>query len=258
MNKSKKKYNKYACEIKKLKWKLNFLYGDYERIHPRNTEKIYKITDKTLKRIHNVHSKFEDIKTKTEYVKNIKIPFLGFRQFIRAVNEIEEERPIGTNKENIIYYKKELGEVRRYLQIKEPRLPTGILEEKFYGSDERMEEIGENWIGVNAYQRLEKYLTNRIDYLKYKRTNMPKNSPWSSGLFYLLLLTILISGFFFLSQKVTFLTFALIVILAILAFVIIGAFQLRNDSVIGDESLTTLVIEALKRLPVINNLFNKK
>jgi hypothetical protein len=82
------------------------------------------------------------------------------------------------------------------------------------------------------------------------RTN--HRNPWKSGSFYLvsfLLIFIAIAGA---SVFVSLLYLPLILIGCILAMMIVGAFQLKNDDALKDESFLKLMIETIRRLPLLN------
>ena len=81
-----------------------------------------------------------------------------------------------------------------------------------------------------------------------------KNNPWISGSFYLISAIVVISGLAVLSNMVDWYYFPIILIGGILLIGIIGAFQLKNDDKLKDESFVNLISETYKRLPLLRNL----
>lgn len=81
-----------------------------------------------------------------------------------------------------------------------------------------------------------------------------KNNPWISGSFYLFMAVTVISGLGVLANVVDWIFFPIILIGGILLFGIIGAFQLKNDDKLKDESFVNLITETYKRLPLLRNL----
>lgn len=80
---------------------------------------------------------------------------------------------------------------------------------------------------------------------------MPKNNPWISGSFYLFVAAVAITGLAVISKNVHWTLLPIIIIGGILLVGIIGAFQLRNDDKLKEESFLKLIGETYKRLPLL-------
>lgn len=78
-----------------------------------------------------------------------------------------------------------------------------------------------------------------------------RSNPWISGSFYLFAVALVITLLAFLSNKVDILVLPIVLICGLLAVTIIGAFQLRNDDRLQEESFIKLMLETLKRLPLL-------
>ncbi len=76
-------------------------------------------------------------------------------------------------------------------------------------------------------------------------------SPWGSGLFYLFILFAVTALFAVVSHFVAWYLLPVIVIAALLAIGIIGAFQLMQDERFSEENFVTLIIEAYRRFPLL-------
>ena len=86
---------------------------------------------------------------------------------------------------------------------------------------------------------------------KSNKSMIKNNNPWISGSFYLFVAIIVIVGLTVLLNYVHWIIFPFIVIAGILLLGIIGAFQLKNDNKIKDETFIKLIIETYKRLPLL-------
>ena len=87
---------------------------------------------------------------------------------------------------------------------------------------------------------------------KYKPTTMKKNNnPWISGSFYLFVAIIVMTGLAVISNTVHWLLLPIIIIGGILLIGVVGAFQLRNDDKLKDESFLKLMTETYKSLPLL-------
>jgi len=89
------------------------------------------------------------------------------------------------------------------------------------------------------------------DYIGKTNPNMTKNNPWISGLFYLTVAIIVITGLAVLSNSVHWTLLPIIIISGILLIGLVGTLQLKNDDKITDKSFVSLLTETFKRLPLI-------
>jgi len=87
------------------------------------------------------------------------------------------------------------------------------------------------------------------------KTNLPnmktKNNPWISGSFYLTVVCVVFAGLATIANFVHWALVPIIFVAGILLILVIGVLQLKNDDRITDKSFRNLVIEILKRLPLI-------
>lgn len=91
----------------------------------------------------------------------------------------------------------------------------------------------------------------------FNSSEMKKNNPWISGSFYLFVAVIAITGLAVISKNVHWTLLPITIIGGILFVGIIGAFQLKNDDKLKEESFLKLVGETYKRLPLLTRS-NKK
>ena len=82
------------------------------------------------------------------------------------------------------------------------------------------------------------------------RTGAQRN-PWISGSFYLLSAVAIVVVLAVLSRSVNPVALPVVLIAGLLLFVVVGAMQLRNDEALKDETFVTLMLETLKRLPLL-------
>jgi len=82
------------------------------------------------------------------------------------------------------------------------------------------------------------------------------NNPWKSGSFYLFAPILLVSFLAALSQFIIWFIFPLILVATALLYILIAAFQLRNDDRLKEQHFVTLISEVLKRLPLLRSLGN--
>ena len=80
---------------------------------------------------------------------------------------------------------------------------------------------------------------------------MKRNNPWISGSFYLFVAAVVITGLAVVSNTVHWTLLPIIIIGGILLIGVIGAFQLRNDDKLKEESFLKLIGETYKRLPLL-------
>lgn len=86
----------------------------------------------------------------------------------------------------------------------------------------------------------------------FKPTTMTKNNnPWISGSFYLFVAIVVLTGLAVISNTVHWSLLPILIIGGILLIGVIGAFQLRNDDKLKDESFIKLMTETYKRLPLL-------
>lgn len=87
---------------------------------------------------------------------------------------------------------------------------------------------------------------------------MKKNNPWTSGLFYVLSVVIIIICLSVISNSVNWKVLPIIIVGGVLLIGIIGALQLKNDDKLSDSSFIKLMTETYKNLPLINLFTNDK
>jgi small GTP-binding protein len=78
-----------------------------------------------------------------------------------------------------------------------------------------------------------------------------KRNPWTSGSFFLVALVVITAAFAIVSTYVPWYAFPIILIAAILAVGIVGAFQLSNDDGLTQDNFLALMLETYKRLPLL-------
>jgi hypothetical protein len=129
---------------------------------------------------------------------------------------------------------------------------------KEYGNDDfrKVEDIYGFTRDVAANLTDTRNISERLkDFIGRSNKRMiQKNNPWNSGSFYLFVAVVVISGLAVLSNMVDWIIFPLILIGGILLIGIIGAFQLKNDDKLKDESFLNLIKETYQRLPLLRNL----
>ncbi|MEA5452275.1 COR domain-containing protein, partial [Leptolyngbya sp. CCNP1308] len=82
-------------------------------------------------------------------------------------------------------------------------------------------------------------------------------TPWGSGLFYLFVLAVVTGLFAVVSHFVAGYLLPVVIIGALLAIGIVGAFQLMQDERFSEANFVTLIIEAYKRLPLLRGQDSK-
>jgi len=78
-----------------------------------------------------------------------------------------------------------------------------------------------------------------------------KQNPWISGSFYLVALVVVSAAFAVISAYIPWYIIPILLIAAIIALGVIGAFQLRMDGELNESNFLTLMIETYKRLPLL-------
>jgi len=78
-----------------------------------------------------------------------------------------------------------------------------------------------------------------------------QRNPWVSGSFYLIASVTIIVVLAVISRFIDIWALPAVLIAGLLLVTIIGALQLRNDEALKDETFLTLMVEALKRLPLL-------
>ena len=76
-------------------------------------------------------------------------------------------------------------------------------------------------------------------------------SPWRSGMFYLFALSVNTALFAVVYHYLGLVALPVVAIAALLSITVIGALQLRQDEKLSDKSFGALMVEALKRLPLL-------
>ena len=100
----------------------------------------------------------------------------------------------------------------------------------------------------NIAERLEDFIG------KSNKRMTQKNNPWISGSFYLFVAIVVITGLAVLGNMLAWYLLPLIIIGGILIIGVVGAFQLKNDDKLKDETFLSLIQETYKRLPLLKNL----
>ncbi|BBC26396.1 hypothetical protein [Pseudanabaena sp. ABRG5-3] len=78
-----------------------------------------------------------------------------------------------------------------------------------------------------------------------------KQSPWTSGSFYVFAFVVILLVAALISRYIPLYAIIPIFLFGIMAVVLISAFQLRMDGELNESNLLTLLIETLKRLPLL-------
>jgi hypothetical protein len=90
----------------------------------------------------------------------------------------------------------------------------------------------------------------------FENSDLPKSlrhkqNPWMSGSFYLFALVVVSAAFAIISAYIPWYIIPILLIAAIIALGVIGAFQLRMDGELNESNFLTLMIETYKRLPLL-------
>jgi hypothetical protein len=97
---------------------------------------------------------------------------------------------------------------------------------------------------IEEAQELDKHLSQT-------KSTKNKRNPWKSGSFFLVALVVISASFAIISAFVPWYAFPIILLAAILAVGIVGAFQLSNDDGLTQDNFLKLMIETYKRLPLL-------
>jgi hypothetical protein len=84
-----------------------------------------------------------------------------------------------------------------------------------------------------------------------KRPAAPPRSPWSSGSFYLVVLLVAVLLVCAAARMVPLWIVPVLLIAALLALTIVGAFQLRQDDRLSEKGFLTLMALAFRQLPLL-------
>jgi hypothetical protein len=79
----------------------------------------------------------------------------------------------------------------------------------------------------------------------------PRTLPWLSGSFYLFAVLVLVLAALTVAKTVDWLVLPGVLIFGLLAVSVIGALQLRHDDRLSENGFLKLMIESLKRLPLL-------
>lgn len=107
------------------------------------------------------------------------------------------------------------------------------------------------------FQSLDKIFSSRIPQdlspIKSKEKRISLSTLWGSGLFFVFLFAIVITGIGVLSKNVSPWVLPIVLITGILLFAIIGAFVLRTqgDTGLSQKNFLTLILETLKLVPLL-------
>jgi hypothetical protein len=85
-----------------------------------------------------------------------------------------------------------------------------------------------------------------------------RSNPWISGSFYLFAAVVLITLVALVTNFVAPWALPIVVAGGLIAVLLVGVLQLRNDDALQDESFVTLVVETLKRLPLLNRFSGER
>lgn len=98
----------------------------------------------------------------------------------------------------------------------------------------------------------------QTNYTVINNNMIPKNNPWSSGLFYLFLAIIPLVTISTIAQFIDWYILPIVIIGAILIIGIVGAFQLKNDDKLSEKSFVELMKATYKSLPLLKSIGNDK
>ncbi|WP_143061356.1 hypothetical protein [Saccharopolyspora shandongensis] len=76
-------------------------------------------------------------------------------------------------------------------------------------------------------------------------------SPWVSGSFYLTLFIVILAALLVVARLVPLLVLPVIVVGGLLAVSVVGAFQMRQDGSLGEQSFLRLMTATLTQLPSV-------
>lgn len=120
-------------------------------------------------------------------------------------------------------------------------------------------EEWKNWLNDSEKEKTKQFFTEKIIFNggKFKQTIVKKNNnPWVSGLFYLFVAVVVITGLTVVSNNVHWTILPIVIVGGILLIGIIGALQLKNDDKIKDENFITLMKETYSRLPLLKSIIS--
>ncbi len=79
----------------------------------------------------------------------------------------------------------------------------------------------------------------------------PKNNPWISGSFYIFLFLVVLTAMAVVSKFVSLPTFPMVIISCLLAILILGALQARNDDTLSEKGFLKVINGFYNRLPLL-------
>ncbi|HEV7377610.1 MAG TPA: COR domain-containing protein [Pyrinomonadaceae bacterium] len=85
-----------------------------------------------------------------------------------------------------------------------------------------------------------------------------RNNPWISGSFFLFTFIVIVTASVLIGVYISWVALPVVLITGLLGIAIVGAFQLKNDQRLSDESFLTLMIESFKRLPLLKGVETSK
>jgi len=243
----------------KLQSQLKYIDSELLNKVPTIRDNINKFGDKIKKKLQGEKMSNWGISQKTKFVKEFDILFTGTFKFLNRIEEIEQEKPNLTKPEEKLYYLDKLVNVRKYLTKNRGAFDSYLnleIATSLWQSDKIKDKMP-FLTHFHSNEKVESYLIEQINKLENKNI-MKKNSPWNTGLFYIFLLVVVFAILATLANVVPLIALPLILIVAILLIGVIGAFQLKNDDKLSDESFLQLIFKTYENFPLIGNLMNRK
>lgn len=120
-------------------------------------------------------------------------------------------------------------------------------------------EEWKNLLNIKETEKTQQFFADKIVFngANFKQTIVNNNNPWVSGLFYLFVAFIVVTGLTVVSKSVHWTILPIVIFGGILIIGIIGALQLKNDNKIKDKSFVTLMKETYSRLPLLKSIISK-
>ncbi|MEL7351125.1 MAG: COR domain-containing protein [Cyanobacteria bacterium P01_A01_bin.116] len=195
--------------------------------------------------------------TRRHLLESIRDQFDYIHSTIPGI-EIEEKVPLPNNPSVLVDYKNLLD--MESMGVSE-FVPSGLKEKT------RVRDLLE---GIETFQSRESRIEARKELDRQFSSPPPvpesdshpqtaRRTPWGSGLFYLFVFFSVTALLIVVSHYVPVYMVPVIIIGALLAIGVIGAFQLMQDERFSEENFLVLIVEAYKRLPLLgSNQTNKE